>query len=292
MEFQTANDPAGVARVVATLLPLRPRVVVVEATGGLETPLVAALWAKGVPVVAVNPRQVRDFAKGVGRLAKNDRVDADVLARFGEAVKPEVRPPASAEQQAFDDLFTRRRQLVDMRTMEVNRLSACADKRVRRSLEEHIRWLDKRIDGVDGELGEAVRTSPAWREKDDLLRSVPGVGPQTSRTLIAALPELGTVEPGRAAALAGLAPYDEDSGRHRGIRTIRGGRADVRSALYMAAFTAVRFNPVLKAFGDRLRAKGKAFKVILVAAARKLVEILNAMLRAKTPWQAELARPR
>jgi transposase len=289
---QAANDPAGIDGLVAALVPLSPRIVVVEATGGLESPLVAALWAAGIPAAAVNPRQVRDFARGMGRLAKNDRLDAEVLAHFGEVVPIVVSPPASAEQQAFEGLLTRRRQLIEMRTMERNRLAAAPVARVKKSLEDHIRWLDKRIEDADRELGEAVKASPAWREKDDLLQGVKGVGPVVSRTLLAGLPELGAVCHNTASALVGVAPFDDDSGTIKGVRRIRGGRAGVRSALYMAAKSAVRSNPVFKAFRERLEARGKRYKVIVVAAARKLLGILNAMVRDKTPWKPELALPR
>jgi transposase len=289
--WHQANDPDGIAALVARLPELAPTLVVLEATGGYEIPLVAALAAAGLPVAVVNPRQVRDFARALGRLAKNDRLDARVLAHFADAVRPEPRPLPDAEVRSLDALVTRRRQLLQMLTMERNRLGSCADATVRADLQGHIAWLSERLIGSEKELKEAVRASPAWREKDDLLRSIKGIGPVVSQTLLAALPELGAVTNKQAAALAGLAPYDDDSGTRRGARHVRGGRACVRSVLDLAALSAARYNPALRAFKERLEQKGKKAKVILTAVARKLVVLANAVLRDRRPWSPELAVP-
>jgi transposase len=287
--FRVANDPAGHAELLARLAPLAPQLVVLEATGGLEVPACAALAAAGLAVAAVNPRQARDFARATGRLAKTDAIDAEALAHFAEAVRPEPRPLPGPDQRALDALVGRRRQLVEMRVMESNRLAACADEAVRAGIRRHLGWLDSEIGGADRALGEAIRSSPAWREKDELLRSIPGVGPQVSRTLLAAVPELGTLSGGRVAALAGLAPFADDSGSRRGGRHVRGGRADVRRALYLAALSARRHCAPLRAFAERLAARGKKAKVVLVAVARKLLVIANAILRSGKPWQPDLA---
>lgn len=280
----TTNDPTGHAELVARLRPLGVTLAVLEASGGLELPVAAALAAAGIPVAVVNPRQARDFAKATGRLAKNDTIDAAVLAHFAEALRPPVRPLPDAEQQALDALLSRRRQLLDMLTMEGNRLGSCADRRVSTDLKVHIAWLQRRLKRADEDLAQAVRASPVWRAKDDLLRSIPGIGPVASRTLLAALPELGKVTGKQAAALVGLAPLDDDSGKRRGYRRVAGGRANVRVVLYMAALSARQHNPLLRFFADRLRAAGKAAKVVLTAVARKLVVIANAILRSEKPW--------
>lgn len=284
-----SNDPAGITAVVDQLRPLRPALIVLEATGGYEIPLAAALAAAGLPVAVLNPRQVRDFAKATGQLAKNDRIDARVLAHFAEALRPPVRPLPDAQARSLEALLARRRQLLDMLSMEQNRLSRCADA-VRADLEAHVAWLRQRLEDFDQQLKEAVQRSPVWREKEQLLRSIPGIGPVASRTLLAALPELGTVTGRQAAALAGLAPYDDDSGQRRGLRHIRGGRAEVRAVLYMAALSAARHNALLKAFAERLRRQGKKAKVILTAVARKLLTIANAVLRQRQPFDPEWAR--
>jgi transposase len=279
------NDEAGIAAVVARLAAERPPLIVVEATGGLEAPLVAALAAAGLPVAVVNPRQVRDFAKAVGRLAKTDAIDAAVLAHFAEAVRPEVRPVPDEQARALTALIGRRRQLVEMRVAERNRLHAAATAPVRADLEAHITYLSQQVDRLDRQLGAAIEASPVWRAKDELLRGIPGLGPVASRTLLAVLPELGTLGRGKVAALVGLAPMNRDSGTLRGRRAIVGGRAEARSALYMAALSAVRFNPALRGFYARLRAGGKPAKLALTAAARKLLVIADAILRTGRPWQ-------
>lgn len=290
--FRLGNDPAGLAELVARLRPLAPALVVLEASGGYEAPAVAALQVAGIPAAAINPRQARDFAKATGRLAKTDRIDAEVLAHFAEAVRPEPRPAGSAEQRSLDALLSRRGQLVEMRVMESNRLAACADPAVRAGIARHLAWLGGELADADRRLSEAVRASPAWRERDELLRSIPGIGPVVSRTLLAALPELGVADGGRLAALVGLAPYAHDSGALRGGRHIRGGRADVRRVLYLAALSAARRDGPLEAFADRLRPRGKKAKVVLIAVARKLLVIANAVVRSGRPWQPELAMAR
>ncbi len=277
------NDDTGVAVLLKRLKAGSARLIVLEATGGLEMPLTAALALAQLPVVVVNPRQVRDFAKASGALAKTDRIDAHTLARFGEAVRPELRPLKDAELSALDALVARRRQLVEMLTAEKNRLTR-APKSVRQDIKLHIAWLKKRLARVNNDLDKAIRTSPLWREKDRLLQSVPGVGPVLTVNLLAGLPELGALNRRQIAALVGVAPFNRDSGTLRGKRTTWGGRGDVRAVLYMGTVAAVRCNPVIKRFYERLCAAGKARKVALIACMRKLLTILNAMLRNGTPW--------
>ncbi len=287
--FGVPNDPAGHAALVARLKPLNVALIVLEATGGLELPAAAALAAAGLRVAVVNPRQVRDFARATGQLAKSDALDAAVLAHFGAAVKPPVRALPDADTQALDALLGRRRQLLEMLTMERNRLGGCADRRVRKDLQTHVAWLERRLARADADLAAAVKASPVWRAKDDLLRGIPGIGPVASLTLLAEVPELGTLRGNEAAALVGLAPFDADSGRQRGRRHVAGGRSAVRSVLYMAALSARQHHPVLKVFADRLKAAGKPAKVVLTAVARKLVVIANAILRSGKPWAAQTA---
>jgi transposase len=282
-QWQIANDSAGIAALLPRLRALRPTLIVLEATGGLELPLLAAIGSAGLPVVAVNPRQVRDFAKAIGKLAKTDAIDARVLAHFADAVRPPVRPLPDAATQALGALVTRRRQLVEMLTAEENRRKT-APTAIRADIQAHIAWLRKRLKGVDKELSQAVRTSPLWREQEDVLRSVPGIGPVVSVTLLADLPELGTLDRKQITALVGLAPLNRDSGTMRGKRTIWGGRATVRAALYMAALVGSRRNPVLRALYTRLLAAGKTKKVALTACMRKLLTILNALLKHRTKW--------
>jgi transposase len=280
--FTVANDEVGIRALLRQLVPTD--FVILEATGGLEMPVASALAATGIAVVIVNPRQVRDFARATGRLAKTDRLDAEVLAQFGEAVRPKARPLADEQAQALEALVTRRRQLVEMLTAEKNR-RARAPKVLHRSLDEHIRWLEKRLAGCDDELGELIRNTPLWRERDELLCSVPGVGKVLSSTLLAQLPELGMLNRKQIAALAGLAPFNRDSGSMRGSRCIWGGRAQVRRVLYMATVAGVRSNPAVRTFYLRLRANGKHAKPALTACMRKFLVILNAMLHHKTQWQ-------
>jgi transposase len=282
--WTATNDPEGIAATVARLRTLAPALIVAEATGGYERALVAALAAAGLPLVVANPRQVRDFAKATGQLAKTDRLDADVLALFAERVRPTPRPLAEPVLQHLDALVTRRRQLLDMLTAERNRLEH-ATLAIRRSLTDHIRWLERQVADVDQDLDRTIEESPVWRAKENLLRSVPGVGPVVSRTLLAEVPELGCLNRKQIAALVGVAPLARDSGTLRGKRLVWGGRAPVRAALYMGALVASRRNPVIRAFYHRLVAAGKPKKLALTACMRKLLTILNAMMRTNTTWR-------
>jgi transposase len=281
--FALANDERGISALLKRLEPAD--LVIIEATGGLEVPVASALATAGIGVAVVNPRQVRDFARATGQLAKTDALDAQVLVRFGEAVKPQVRALPDAQAQALEALVSRRRQLVKMLTAEKNR-RANSPKVIHKSIDEHIRWLEKRLAGFDDELAALVRATPIWRERDELLRSVPGVGKVLATTLLAHLPELGALNRKQIAALAGLAPFNRDSGKLRGSRCIWGGRAQVRRVLYMAVVSGVRSNPVIKNFYAQLRARGKYPKSALTACMRKLLVILNAMLHNKTHWLA------
>lgn len=283
--WQVANDERGIAELVTRLDQLGPALVVLEATGGMELPLVGALAAAGLPVVVINPRRAREFARATGRLAKTDAIDAQVLAQFAEAVRPELRPLPGAAAQGLSALMMRRRQLIEMLTAEKNRLRAAA-RAVRPSIQEHIAWLERRLADLDGDLNRTVRSSDIWREKDDLLQSAPGVGPVVSTTLLADLPELGILNRKEIAALVGVAPLNRDSGTLRGRRMVWGGRSKVRAALYMATLVATRRNPVIRAFYERLLAVGKPKKVALTACMRKLLTILNAIIRNRTPWPA------
>lgn len=282
--LRVTNDPDGLASITTNAVVRSAALVVIEATGGYEHPLAAALAAAGVPLAVVNPRQVRDFAKATGQKAKTDALDAAVLAHFAEAIRPTPRPLPDADTRRLGELLDRRRQLLGMRTMESNRLAQTTTPAVRRDLSDHLKWLQQRIDRTDRELAAAVEASPLWRARDDLLQSIPGIGPVVSRTLLAECPELGRLNRQQIAALAGVAPVNRDSGRRSGRRFIVGGRAGVRTALFQAALSAKRFNPVLRVFADRLAAKGKAAKVVLIAVARKLLVIANAVLRSRTPW--------
>jgi len=288
-QFSAPNNEAGFVQVLERLSAVHPTLVVLEATGGLEIPLTGVLAAAGVPVVVVNPRQGRDFAKATGRLAKTDALDAQTLAHFAEVLQPELRPLPDEQTQALAAILARRRQLVEMLTAEKNRLGT-ARKPVRKSLRTPIAWLERELSHTDRGLAHAIRESPVWREKEELLRSTPGVGPVVTTTLLATLPELGTLTGKQSAALVGVAPLNRDSGTWRGTRTVWGGRAQIRAALYMAALVAARFNPVIRAFYQRLRAAGKAKKVVLTACMRKLLIILNAMLKHRTAWRAELVQ--
>lgn len=281
--WQVVNEEVAIGELVGRLRRLNPSLIVLEATGGIHVPVVAALAAAKLPVVAVNPRQARDFAKATGRLAKTDRLDAQVLAHFAEAVRPEVRPLPDAATQELAMLMARRRQLTQMRVAEQNR-SRGAPARIRAQIREHVDWLDRQIDELDREIGQRLRSSPVWRERDQLYRSAPGVGPVLSATLLADLPELGTVSHKQIAALVGLAPLNRDSGKTRGQRVIWGGRASVRAALYMATLVATRRNPTIRAFYERLLAMHKPKKLALTACMHKLLTILNAMARQHTPW--------
>lgn len=284
--WQVGTDEASLAELLVRLEALAPRLVVLEATGGLELPLAAALSLAGLAVAVVNPRQVRDFARATGRLAKTDRLDAAVLARFGAAVRPTVRPLPDAATRTLEALVTRRRQLVEMLTAEGNRRRR-APTALQAELDEHLAWLRQRLQQLDRELGRMIKQSPLWRAQEDLLRSVKGVGPVLATTLLSELPELGQLNRQQVAALVGVAPLNRDSGTLRGRRTVWGGRAPVRAALYMATLVASRHNPRLRACYQRLLAAGKPKKVALVACMRKLLTILNALLRDHTRFQPD-----
>lgn len=287
--LSVAYDDEGIGQVCQRLIEAAPTLIVMEATGGLETRLASELAAKGLKVAVVNPRQVRDFARATGQLAKTDRVDAAVLAAFARAIRPRVRPLKDADTRALDDRVTRRRQLIAMRVQESLRLGTAASKPLQKSLNAHIAWLDKRIAEIDTDLTRCLRASEVWRTKDDLLRGIPGVGAVTTLTLLAKCPELGTLNRREIAALSGVAPLANDSGKHRGKRFIWGGRADVRAVLYMATVTAIRCNSVLKAFAERLKQAGKPAKVVIVACMRKLLTIMNAMVKNNAQWNPKIA---
>ena len=288
--WTTETTPAAIEALVTRLRALAPSVIVLEATGGYERALVAACAAAGLPVAVINPRQVRAFAQALGHTAKTDAIDAAVLATFGARVQPEPRPVAAPATQALAALVLRRRQLIEMLGMERQRLEqAPPTGRITRDLRTHIRWLERRVSDVDDEIGTAIQASPVWRVQEDLLRSVPGIGPITARTLLAELPELGTLDRRAIAALVGVAPMNCDSGQHRGQRHIWGGRRAVRATLYMAAVSAARHNVRLAPFYRRLRTAGKPAKVALVATMRKLLTILNAMLKQHSRWNADVA---
>ena len=293
-QWSVTNDEAGVRELVARLGPLTPTLIVLEATGGYELLCVAALAAAGLPVVVVNPRQVRDFARATGQLAKTDRIDAAILALFAERVQPEVRPLADAAAHELETLLARRRQLLEMLQAERNRLGQVfgrGHRAVRKSLKAHITFLERQLRSAETDLGALIRSTPAWRERDDLLQTVPGIGTIVSSTLVAELPELGRLSRRAIAKLVGVAPLSRDSGTFRGQRFIHGGRAPVRTALYMAALVGARRNPTLRAFYQRLVAAGKPKKVALVACMRKLLTILNTMVRTGTPWRPAALDP-
>jgi len=282
-QWSFPNNDKGISQAVSLLASLNPTLVVLEATGGLEVPLVAALGVARVPVAVVNPRQVRDFAKAIGRLAKTDALDAEVIAHFAAAVNPAPRPLPEAMAQELTAIISRRRQLQQMITAEQNRLHT-ARKSMAQRIRMHVSWLEEELASIDDDLGRMVRESPAWRGKDDLLQSVPGIGPVTSTSLLAGLPELGSLDRKQIAALVGLAPFNRDSGTLRGKRTIKGGRTHVRGALYMPTLVATRFNPVIRSFYQRLLSAGKPKKVAITACMHKLLTILNAMLKHGTVW--------
>jgi transposase len=283
--FRCANKASAFGQLIAELIALRPALIVLEATGGLEIPVTAALHAVGLPVVVVNPRQVRDFAKATGQLAKTDRLDARVLAHFAAAIKPPLRPIKSKDELELDALVGRRGQLIEMLTAEKNRRGSAATEAVREEIKQHIDWLEDRIAELDEQLQAQLKTSSLWQAKDVILQSTPGIGPVVSFSMIADLPELGTLNRQQISKLVGVAPLNNDSGQQRGTRHIYGGRARVRSMLYMAAFTATRHNPVIKEFYERLMAKQKPFKVVMTACMRKLLTIINVMVRDNTPWK-------
>ena len=288
-QFRCPNKASAFGELIAELIALRPALIVLEATGGLEIPVVSALHTTGLPVVVVNPRQVRDFAKALGQLAKTDRLDARVLAHFAAAIKPPLRPIKSKEERELDALTGRRGQLIDMLTDEKNRRGSAATDTVRDKIKEHIDWLEECIAELDEQLKALLQSSARWQAKDEILQSVPGIGPVTSFSMIADLPELGTLNRQKISKLVGVAPLNRDSGQQRGTRHIYGGRARLRSVLYMAALTASRHNPVIKEFYDRLCAKEKPFKVAITACMRKLLSIINVMVRDSTCWNFKQA---
>ena len=281
--LQVVREEAGLVQLVERLKALGPALVVLEASGGYEMPVVMALAGAGLPCVVVNARQVRDFAKASGKLAKTDRIDAQVIAEFAQAIRPKVRALPDAAAAQLIALVTRRRQLVEMLTAEQNRL-ALSHTVVREDLKQNIAWLKSRLQDLDGELARAVRESPLWREHDKLLQQVPGVGRVVSAVLLALRPERGRLSPKSIAALVGVCPFNRDSGRWHGKRSIFGGRAGVRAVLYMAIVSAIRWNPLIKAFYQRLLAAGKPKKLAMTACMRKLLVILNAMMRDRTNW--------
>jgi transposase len=285
--WSVSNDEEGISELVAKVGQLDPALVLMEATGGLERRLLARLVGAGLPAMAINPRNVRDFARSLGKLAKTDRIDAIVLARFAQAVRPPLRDLPDEQTQALQSHLMRRRQLVEMITAEKNRLISVDLAKYRRQIRDHIEYLQKELRINEYDLDQTIKQTPVWLEKVDLLESVPGVGRVTASTLIALLPELGSLDRKRIAALAGVAPFNRDSGSMRGRRSIWGGRSPVRSVLYMAALVGVRFNPTLRALYSRLKVAGKRPKVALVACMRKLLTILNAILRSRTPWSPQ-----
>lgn len=283
--FSVARDSEGLTALMQRLGPLDPYLVVLEATGGFEQTLAAALVSEAMPLAVVNPRQIRDFARATGQLAKTDALDAKAIARFAEAIKPEPRPVPDEQARALGELVARRRQVIEMMTAERNRRRQLSSRRLIKSVDRLLAVLQKELSELEQEVGQGIRGTPAWRERDELLRSVPGIGNVVARTLIADLPELGRLDRKQIAALVGIAPLNRDSGRMHGKRTTWGGRAKVRSALYMAALVASRRNPVLKAFYQRLISFGKPKKLALIAVMRKLLTILNAMVRDNKRWQ-------
>jgi len=284
-QWQVAYTEKGIQELVEQITELHPTLVLLEASGGLELPMVAALAVANLPVVVVNPRQVRDFARATGKLAKTDALDAQVLAHFAEAIRPLPRSLPDTETQSLTALVARRNQVMSMLVAEKNRLRTSRPP-VSQRIQLHIDWLEQELDEIDRDLKEMLRNSPVWREKENLLRTVPGVGPQLAVSILAYLPELGTLNRKRIAALVGVAPFNRDSGTLRGKRAVWGGRSRIRAALYMAALVASRHNPVISAFYQRLLAAGKAKKVALTACMRKLLVILNAMLKHHSSWQS------
>jgi len=280
------NDDESIDLLVKRIKTYNPTLIVMEATGSYHRLLLARLVASDLPAIAINPRQARDFAKAIGRLAKTDGIDAEILADFADKVRPEIRVVPEQITEQLDALCTRRRQLVSMMAAEKNRAHV-GPAVIRARIKKHIEWLEKQIAELEEDLNQHIRSTPAWREKDDLLRSFKGIGPTTSHTLLASLPELGYLNRGQIAALVGVAPFNRDSGKYRGQRHIQGGRHDVRSVLYMAALAAIRWNAVIRAFHHRLIAAGKAKKVAITACMRKLLTIINAMVRNHTLWSPD-----
>lgn len=287
--FCVPRDGKGLDELSARLAGLSVALIVLEATGGFETTVAAALAGAGLPLCVVNPRQIRDFARAMGRLAKTDALDAEAIALFAERIRPEARPVPEPEAARLAGLVARRRQIVEMIGMETNRGRRTADKRLAKKIDRHVAFLEKELAEIDRDIGTGIKGSPVWREKEILLKSVPGIGDVTARTLLAEMPELGGIDRRKLAALAGVAPVNRDSGTLRGHRTIAGGRTSVRNVLYMAALVAIRHNPVFKAFYQRLTKRGSPKKLAIVAVIRKLLTVLNAIIRNRTPWRTENA---
>jgi transposase len=283
--FHVARDAKGLEALARRFSSLPVALVVLEATGGFEASVAAALAAAGLPLCIVNPRQIRDFARAMGRLAKTDTLDAEVIALFAERIRPPARPLPEPERSHFAELVSRRRQIIGMINMETNRRDQAVDKQLIRRLSRHIAFLEKELSELDSDIGQAIKASPVWCETEALLKSVPGIGDVTARTLLAQLPELGTIGRHQLAALVGIAPINRDSGLMRGRRSIAGGRTSVRGVLYMAALTAIRRGSPFRPFYERLIQRGRPRKVALVAVMRKLLVTLNAIVRNRTPWQ-------
>jgi len=289
LTLHVAYDEPGIKQIIERLIEINTTLIVMEATGGLEVRIATELASKGLPVAVINPRQARDFAKATGQLAKTDKVDAAVLAAFAKAIRPQARTLKDADTRALNDMVSRRRQLIDMRVQETLRLGTAASKPLEKSLNKHIAWLDKQIAEIDTDLTKRLRESDVWRTKDDLLRAIPGVGSVTTITMLAKCPELGKLNRREIAALIGVAPLANDSGKHSGKRFVWGGRADVRAVLYMATVSAIQHNDAIKAFAERLKKAGKPPKVVIVACMRKLLTVMNAMLKNNTPWNPKTA---
>lgn len=287
--LHVAYDETGIKQLVDRLKEVSPTLIVMEATGGLEVRIATELASVGLPVAVINPRQTRDFAKATGQLAKTDKVDAAVLAAFAKKIRPQVRPLKDADTRALNDMVSRRRQLINMRVQETLRLGTAASKPLEKSLNKHITWLDKQIAEIDTDLTKRLRGSDVWRTKDDLLRGIPGVGPVTTVTMLAKCPELGMLNRREIAALTGVAPLAHDSGKYRGKRFVWGGRAEVRAVLYMATVSAISHNDTIKVFAERLEKAGKPPKVVIVACMRKLLIIMNSMLKNNTSWNPKIA---
>jgi transposase len=287
-EWTIPNDESSAMELAKRLKEIQPEVVVLEATGGYEMTAATSLAAAGLSVAVINPRQARDFAKSTGKLAKTDKLDAQVLAHFAEAIRPEVRFLSDEQSQKLQALVTRRRQLIEMLVAEKNR-SPKSHKSTQKRIQEHISWLEKELDDLDQDMRKFIQESPLWRQKDQLLQSVPGIGPITSSVLLASLPELGSLDRKKIAALVGLAPFNRDSGNMRGKRSVWGGRAHVRSIFYMATLSAIKHNPVIKQFYTRLIEVGKKPKVAITACMRKLLTIINAMIKNSTTWRNQPA---
>lgn len=286
-EVSVTNDEPGCRHLVSLFKRMAPKLIVLEATGGLENLVAGMLVAEGLPVVVINPRQIRDFAKATGKLAKTDRLDAKIIAHFGEAIKPEPRTFKDEESQALTALMTRRRQITDMITAEKNRLSS-SHAAVKKDIQETIQWLEKRLKDIEGDLSKVIAENVVWQERRKLLTTCKGIGTVSSSTMLGSLPELGTLNRKEISALVGVCPFNRDSGKMRGKRTIFGGRANVRAVLYMATLSAIRFNPPIKEFYDRLMKAGKLHKVAMVACMRKLLTVLNAMIKTMTPWNPKI----